>query len=497
MADLTPVSSFDDVVQLEVNTQALGGPGGPMNAQAQALLNRTEYLKNNLIASAIPFQQSGTGSVARMVQDKLRDRVSVKDFGAKGDGATNDTAAIQDAIAAALAGDRELFFPSGTYLCDPITITVSDYFQHLALRGEGPLSTVLKKRTGSGTGPLITLGAADATLFISGILVAEMALHANSAAETTGPLVLAYDLVRSYFVNVVFENGYTGLELAGGIFVSFDGCRWDSFGFRGLDIHGFDSLAGGGAPNAIVLRACAITNCGEQGVQFNDGRLLIIDNCDIETCGTNDTATAGSVRIESNVGGKGGLPNSYGLVCRDTWFEGAVGVAAVACLSGRNKIDGAYFVANSSATYDIYLNGCNYALDGCVFDTPRTNSIYEDVDVLDGNFIDNCGGASNNITGTKTRIDGAVKGTATIVQAGIGTTAAGTGVLAVVFPVPFPGVPHVSATAQNNSAATIINCEVYGITAAGFNVHTKSVTNGSSAVANVVASLQWMATYTP
>lgn len=45
MANLTPTASFDNVIQLETNTVALGGAGGVMNAQAQALLNRTAYLK--------------------------------------------------------------------------------------------------------------------------------------------------------------------------------------------------------------------------------------------------------------------------------------------------------------------------------------------------------------------------------------------------------------------------------------------------------------------
>ena len=48
MANLTPANSFDDVIQLETNTIALGGFGGPMNAQAQALLNRTAYLNSAL-----------------------------------------------------------------------------------------------------------------------------------------------------------------------------------------------------------------------------------------------------------------------------------------------------------------------------------------------------------------------------------------------------------------------------------------------------------------
>lgn len=45
MANLTPVSSDDSVIQLETTTLALGGPGGPMNQQAQALLNKITYLK--------------------------------------------------------------------------------------------------------------------------------------------------------------------------------------------------------------------------------------------------------------------------------------------------------------------------------------------------------------------------------------------------------------------------------------------------------------------
>lgn len=68
-------------------------------------------------SSLVGFIQAGTGAVATTVQTKLRDTISVKDFGAVGDGTTNDT----DAFAAAATyinslGGGTLHIPSGTYI---------------------------------------------------------------------------------------------------------------------------------------------------------------------------------------------------------------------------------------------------------------------------------------------------------------------------------------------------------------------------------------------
>lgn len=92
-------------------------------------------------SSLIGFLQSGTGAVATTVQSKLRETVSVKDFGAVGDGVTDDTTAIQ----AAIATTKNVFFPSGIYRCGSIVFT-----QRVNVSGEGMSQTIIVPTSGSG-----------------------------------------------------------------------------------------------------------------------------------------------------------------------------------------------------------------------------------------------------------------------------------------------------------------------------------------------------------
>jgi len=68
---------------------------------------------------------TGTAEISRTVQAKFQDTVSVKDFGAVGNGVADDTAAIQ-AAAQFLTGNQTLYFPDGTYLISYIWSPYSD-----------------------------------------------------------------------------------------------------------------------------------------------------------------------------------------------------------------------------------------------------------------------------------------------------------------------------------------------------------------------------------
>ena len=73
-------------------------------------------------AGDVGYTAGFTGATAQTVQTKLEQYVSVKDFGAVGDGVTDDTAEIQAAISAAATTGKTLFFPAGTYLVTTLAL---------------------------------------------------------------------------------------------------------------------------------------------------------------------------------------------------------------------------------------------------------------------------------------------------------------------------------------------------------------------------------------
>ena len=117
----TPPASGDlDVGELAINA-----------ADAELYTKDTNGVVRTL--SANTFTQDGTGAVQRTVESKLQDVVSVKDFGAVGDGSNDDTAEIQAALDSISSTGGKVVIPRGKYKLTS-TITIPAY---VTLEGEG------------------------------------------------------------------------------------------------------------------------------------------------------------------------------------------------------------------------------------------------------------------------------------------------------------------------------------------------------------------------
>lgn len=115
-------------------------------------------LRSDLAANAgstlVKFLPKGTGAVARNIQVKNRETISVKDYGAVGDGSVDDTAAINAALVALRGGMSDptgrlfagkLFFPDGLYRVNsPIQAAPTGGVTGLTLEGTGPGSSAFK-----------------------------------------------------------------------------------------------------------------------------------------------------------------------------------------------------------------------------------------------------------------------------------------------------------------------------------------------------------------
>lgn len=102
-------------------------------------------------SALVGFIQSGIGATTRTVQNKLRETVSVKDFGAVGDGVADDTAAIQ----AALNVGQSVYIPPGTYLFSTLTV-----YGNTRLFGASTRTAILK-HTGAGVAVTCSFTASD------------------------------------------------------------------------------------------------------------------------------------------------------------------------------------------------------------------------------------------------------------------------------------------------------------------------------------------------
>jgi hypothetical protein len=188
-------------------------------------------------STLIGWAQAGASAALRTVSAKLRERVSVKDFGAVGDGVTNDTAAIQAAIDLIESiGGGTVFIPAGTYLLSA-ALTIDD--DCVTLQGDGVVSTILKPNAGNLSG--IVVGVAGA--ITQGTQIRDLRVEYGSATTVTaGNGILLLHTYYPVLENVYINNPYVGLAIAPSVGVRINNCHIVGFNANGaqygIDMYG-------------------------------------------------------------------------------------------------------------------------------------------------------------------------------------------------------------------------------------------------------------------
>jgi len=224
-------------------------------------------------AVQIGYNEGGTGAVTRTVQTKLQESVSVKDFGAVGNGIADDTAAIQ----AALAASYNVLFPIGSYLISstiaiPAKTKVEMQGGYGSSLSDNPATYFIKKSTMTTVG--VTL-AANSAIFGGGLV--------GQAGNTGDGIQVIGNNARLSNVSVSKAGGVGVRVGTSGTYSnvnSFELYRVGSFGngSHGIYIHDGVSVEGADA-NAGTLYQCTTNFNGGNGIYLGHCFWVSVINC--------------------------------------------------------------------------------------------------------------------------------------------------------------------------------------------------------------------------
>ncbi|MBF5041996.1 MULTISPECIES: glycosyl hydrolase family 28-related protein [Myxococcaceae] len=196
-------------------------------------------------------------------------------FGARGDGVTDDTAAIQAALdAAGAAGGGMVLVPSGTFRVSPSARTRLVLRSGVHLTGQG-LSSVLKVRDDAGDYGTLLGAATDATP-LTDVRISNLWIDQNTEANRTGS-------VRTGQESAV-QNA---LRVFAGSDVHVEGVRFDGAGVNTVRLNGVDLTR-------VSVRSCEFRFRPKDGVADYDNSAVYFDCTHHEAQGNTFSAAIGS-----------------------------------------------------------------------------------------------------------------------------------------------------------------------------------------------------------
>ena len=273
------VNDFFQVVDLEDSTMAASGTNKKISART---------LGNNL-----PVTATGS-SASRSLKDRFADTVNVKDFGAVGDGVTDDTSAIQAALTKAFnsgSNRNTVYFPSGTYRT---TSTLNMLGTAVSIYGTGAFNDCVIYADFTG-GPCLHVKGRNSR-------IENLAINGNEEVRTSisldhGILISPNDSsgVSCWFTKVsnvdIRNQGSCGILAIGGTWLStFEHLQIYNNGGHGMrfDNGMIDSRTNKANPGEVQIRNVMIYDNIGHGIMIgnddsisNRGFRFHIDNADL------------------------------------------------------------------------------------------------------------------------------------------------------------------------------------------------------------------------
>jgi len=370
-------------------------------------------------AAMAGFSQARAGEIARTLLDKQPELVSVKDYGATGNGVTDDTAAIQ----AAFTASSKITFPDGSYLITARIAKASNYVNI----DFGNAKIIAKLPTG---GTVFSFGVTSNTAIYTGLTVKGGFFELSNAASAFNTVYIAIQGTKNFSVQGCNLKNVSN----GGVYVQA-GCE-DGL----IDNITVSGISGYSTCRGIWLNGATATDYASQlvdvssitrnatAVPVHAVKNVKIINCTIvlESYGIYLINTR-DCRVENNYIDKGSsgarciAVNAYSpkaIIKGNTLVSAGTGTGILVTQYSRGVlIDGNVFKGTFGGGRDIYVAYLAEALiTNNMFNTDSTQQILIDMGgsaIIRGNTFTRSAYMANTRAVKITTIDEAVAGTGT------------------------------------------------------------------------------------
>jgi hypothetical protein len=358
---------------------------------AQLLANELADIVSNgsinpakLSSGALPsgVTATATGSTtARTLANRFADVVNVKDFGAVGDGVTDDTAAINSAIAAS----RTIYFPSGAYRLTS-TVVIE---RTVRLVGAGSHTSFISIDH-SGNGIVFQpTGAGTSNVFLSTCSIVDLTVSRPTSITSPADNIWLRQCNGFRAINVSSNNGNTCFRISGGQLNTLTNCN--AFASNTSIVKATENagillenaeLSGGsfqpcytvnisnlfGSTTNVLDYNIKVRSC--DGLNINNAYLAYADVAHIGFVRQSTSSNIAAINITNVyfdcIGFFGGSNTPYAITAFHDLPAGNYGVNSLNvsdCVMANNAGDPA--VSNFNALIDFSKHGRNVSFKGC------------------------------------------------------------------------------------------------------------------------------------